>query len=90
MPDHMHWLFELRAGTLATCMQRFKSLSARALRAAGRSGGAVWQAGYYDHRLRSEGDLTKQARYIVENPVRKGLVCDWRDYPYAWCRYDLP
>jgi hypothetical protein len=54
------------------------------------SGGAVWQAGCYDHRPRSDEGLAKQARYIIENPLRKGLVRDWRDYPYAWCRHDLP
>lgn len=90
MPDHVHWLFELRAGALSTCMQRFKSLSARAIRAASGSEGSLWQAGYYDHRLRSEEDLAAQARHIVENPVRKRLTEHWCDYPYAWCRWELP
>ena len=90
MPDHVHWLFELRASTLAGCMQRFKSCAARAICSGIGSSGRLWQAGYYDHRLRDEEDLAVQARYIVENPVRKGLVAHWRDHPHAWCRWPLP
>ncbi len=26
----------------------------------------------------------KVAEYIVLNPVRKGLVQNWEDYPYSW------
>lgn len=29
MPDHIHWLVELRAGTLETVMKRFKSRTAQ-------------------------------------------------------------
>jgi REP element-mobilizing transposase RayT len=90
MPDHLHWLFVLRAGSLPACVQRLKSVSARAIRAADRSAGVLWQAGYYDHRLRDEEDLAVQARYIVDNPVRKGWARHWRDYPQAWCHWDLP
>ncbi|HET6434761.1 MAG TPA: transposase [Xanthomonadaceae bacterium] len=90
MPDHLHWLFVLRAGTLSACLQRLKSRSARTLRAHDGSAGALWQAGYYDHRLRGDDDLRVQSRYIVDNPVRKGWVRHWREYPHAWCRWDLP
>ena len=41
-----------------------------------------WQKSYYDHILRSEKELSKHIRYIAENPVRKGLIDDWRKYKY--------
>lgn len=90
MPDHVHWLFQLRAGSLSACMQRFKSQSARAIRTAECSSGSLWQAGFYDHCLRDDEDLVMQARYIVENPARNGLVERWQDYPHVWCRWELP
>ena len=31
MPDHLHWLFQLRAGSLSSLVQRFKSRSAKNL-----------------------------------------------------------
>ena len=87
MPDHLHWLFQLRQGSLGLCMQRFKSRSARAINLGMGSSGPLWQGGYYDHCLRSEGDLLTQARYLVGNPLRKGLVTRIEDYPFWWCRW---
>ncbi|WP_312325400.1 transposase [Stenotrophomonas sp.] len=83
MPDHVHWLMELRRGTLATCMNVFKSYSSRKLGV-----GRVWQHGYYDHAVRNDESLERQARYIVENPLRAGLAKKRGEYPYAWCRWD--
>jgi|MudIll2142460700_1097286.scaffolds.fasta_scaffold02222_6 REP element-mobilizing transposase RayT len=41
-----------------------------------------WQKDFYDHIIRKDGDLGVQVRYILDNPVRKGIVSSWRDYPY--------
>ena len=87
MPDHVHWLLQLRATPLSRCVQAFKSRSARAINAARGASGMVWQAGYHDHRLRNDEDLRTQARYIVLNPLRRGLVARIEDYPYWWCRW---
>ncbi len=87
MPDHLHWLFQLQHGSPGRCMQRFKSRSARALNLQAGSSGRFWQGGYYDHLLRSDDDLLKQARCLVENPLRKGLVTRIEDYPFWWCRW---
>ncbi len=77
MPDHLHWLMQLGEGQkLSTCVQRIKSLSARAL------GRPIWQAGFHDHAVRSEEDLPALARYIVANPVRAGLVARTGLYPH--------
>jgi putative transposase len=88
MPDHVHWLFEL--GTekpLGALVQRFKSRCAIGINRCRGSNTHVWQAGYYDHRLREHEDFVAQARYIVANPLRRGLVERIEDYPYWWCRW---
>ena len=82
MPDHVHWLIELKDVTLGTLMQRFKCQSSNALHKAGAKGKPVWQAGYYDRTLRKDEDVLKAARYIVANPVRAGLVATVGDYPH--------
>lgn len=87
MPDHVHWLFRLRQDSLARSMQAFKSRTARSVNASARLAGPLWQGGYYDHRLRDDGDLIDQARYLVVNPLRKGLVARIEDYPFWWCRW---
>jgi len=46
MPDHLHWLAQLREKSLGYCIQRFKSRSGLLINHRRRSAGAVWQAGY--------------------------------------------
>lgn len=87
MPDHVHWLFALRSDDLSACLRRFKSRSARAVTRLGTVDAPVWQPGFYDHRLRDEDDLVAQAQYIIENPLRKGLVGDIHRYPHWGCRW---
>ena len=87
MPDHVHWLFSLRGDDLASCVRCFKSRSARAINLQLGAARPVWQAGYFDHRIRGFDDLMSQARYIIHNPVRAGLVGSARDYPYWGCRW---
>jgi len=80
MPDHVHWLMQLKSKPLSKTVQTIKSVSTRRVnQLAGRSG-PVWQYGFYDHALRSEDSLVDMARYIVMNPVRAGLVGSIREY----------
>jgi REP element-mobilizing transposase RayT len=82
MPDHLHWLFQLRGqNTLEQVVGTVKSVSAHGLDRYLCRRGRVWQAGYYDHALRKEEELIGVARYIVENPLRAGLVKNLGDYP---------
>jgi putative transposase len=81
MPDHFHWLIELKSGSLGMLMRRVKSGSARALMADRQQKFTVWQKGYHDRALRREDDLLHMARYIVANPLRAGLVTRIGDYP---------
>ncbi|WP_054903633.1 transposase [Pseudomonas sp. NBRC 111131] len=82
MPDHVHWLIELRSGTLCCLMRRFKSRSSHALYQLGMPRRKVWQPGYHDHALRREESVVHVARYIVANPLRAGLVRRAGDYPH--------
>ncbi|MNZ74283.1 Transposase IS200 like protein [compost metagenome] len=82
MPDHVHWLIELKEVTLSTLMRRFKARSSHVLRKAGGVSAPVWQAGYHDRALRREDDVVRVARYIIANPLRAGLVDKVGDYPH--------
>ncbi|MBN3968024.1 transposase [Pseudomonas gregormendelii] len=81
MPDHLHWLIELKHGTLAELMCRIKSRSSRSINLLRGDQGRVWQRGYYDRALRRDEDIKGAARYIVMNPLRAGLVRRVGDYP---------
>lgn len=81
MPDHFHWLVELKAGSLGQVMRRVKARSSLAIVAAGRGTPRIWQKSFHDSALRREEDILPAARYIVANPKRAGLVQRAGDYP---------
>ncbi len=81
MPDHFHWLIELRRGSLSELMQKTKSMSTRSVRQATANNSVLWQRGFHDRALRKEDDLVKMARYVVANPLRAGLVEKLSEYP---------
>ena len=97
MPDHLHMILtplidseRLEIFSLTRITQAIKSASARAINQELRRRGPVWQEESFDHVLRSSEGLDAKVEYVVQNPVRKGLVTDWREYRWAWQRQDQP
>jgi REP element-mobilizing transposase RayT len=43
-----------------------------------------WQENFFDHRLRVNENFKQKAEYILQNPVRAGLVQKMTDWPYVW------
>jgi putative transposase len=43
----------------------------------------LWQAGYHDRVLRPYDDIAYFVAYVLDNPVRAGLVKFRADYPYS-------
>jgi len=92
MPDHLHMLLSLDQGyskNLIKWVSAFKRYSARAAK---KSWGIeqLWQKNFYDHVIRRDESLIKVAEYIVNNPVRKGMVREWKEYPYSRIANPLP
>jgi len=82
MPDHMHWLFQLRQWqSLSAVVKQVKGRSSYRINRVRRSSGRVWQPGFHDHAIRKEESLQNIGNYIVQNPVRAGLVENPEDYP---------
>jgi len=73
MPDHVHWLFQLRDRSLGCIIGSFKARTTFALKKSTGLSGPVWQPGYFDHRIGSHRDLAAQAQYILANPMRSGM-----------------
>jgi putative transposase len=78
MPDHVH-LF-VRGGRDFTLSSWIGGLK-RAISVAVKSR-RLWQAGFFDHILRSEESYAEKWNYVRDNPVRAGLVKDLDDWPY--------
>ncbi len=65
-----------------TFVAQFKNLTQRAVWRLGLTG-AFWQRSFYDHFLREEERLEQVVEYVLNNPVRAGLVSQRRDYPFS-------
>jgi len=83
MPDHLHLLVGIGESgkTLGALCGAFKSLSTRLYWQWYE--GRLWQRQFYDHIIRNEEDFRETLEYIRLNPVRKGLVETWSDWPYT-------
>jgi REP element-mobilizing transposase RayT len=45
--------------------------------------GRLWQRRFFDRILRREESIERVAEYIIHNPVRKGFVETWVEYPWS-------
>jgi putative transposase len=83
MPDHVHLLVHGRRHTsdFRRFVKRIKQSTGQSYSHSAKR--PLWQEGYYDRVLRPEEAEAMVARYIIENPVRAGLVTRPCDYPYV-------
>jgi putative transposase len=79
MPDHLHFLLSpLKSDhSISDFLGAFKRWTRKAVHA-----DWTWQKGSFDRLLRSDEQAEQKWAYIRENPVRKGLVSQWADWPY--------
>jgi REP element-mobilizing transposase RayT len=100
MPDHLHLLISLNENyirkegafgerTLQDWVSAFKRYTART---AGQRFEIkpLWQSNFYDHVVRRDESLVEICSYILNNPVRQGMVSNWEEYPYSRMVDDLP
>ena len=83
MPDHLHLLVEGTADS-SDCKQfiaRLKQYSGYYYSAAYHE--KLWQRYGFEHVLRDDEITMVVAKYILENPIRAGLVERVEDYPFV-------
>ena len=82
MPDHLHTLIAIPAETdLSNLIRDFKRIVAR-------KAGIQWQRNFFDHRVRHDESEEEKARYILQNPVRAGLIRPDAKWPYVIDEYE--
>ncbi|MGB8989346.1 MAG: transposase [Candidatus Sulfotelmatobacter sp.] len=93
MPDHVHMIFTplvdsqaKEVHSLAEIMDAVKGASAHKVNKVLGRKGTVWQAESFDHVLRSSESLDARISYLLENPVRAGLVEEGTEYPWLWSK----
>ena len=90
MPDHIHAVIQLgQDQTLPKVMGSLKTFTARQINEQRSERSTVWREGYHDHGIRKDESLNDIIRYCYENPVRKDLVKQAKDYPYWQCKFKI-
>jgi REP element-mobilizing transposase RayT len=92
MPNHVHLVFtplQNKNGTyqsVASIMHSLKGYTARKANALLQRTGNFWQHESYDHVVKDEGEMARIMQYVVNNPVKAGLVQQPEDWQWTFSR----
>ena len=99
MCNHVHLLINTTGFNTSTSMKKFgktknypladsmrllKGSTSRACNNTLGRKGAFWHHESYDHFVRNEEELNRIVKYIVNNPIKAGLVDDWQDWKFTF------
>ena len=95
MPNHVHMLFTPRtAGEggpplefVSTMLTNLKRLTARKANQIIGSSGAFWETGSFDLLVSDSRELSRINDFILQNPVRAGLVTEWHHWRWSYSRF---
>jgi REP element-mobilizing transposase RayT len=73
---------------LSKIMKAIKGRSARECNLLLGRSGSFWEHESFDHVIRT-GKFDKTIRYVLNNPVKIGVVEHWQDYRWNYCRREL-
>jgi putative transposase len=84
MPNHLHLLAQPKNAdaNISKFIAAFKRKTYKIFHNYGIEG-KIWQSSFYDHIVRKREALSEIMKYILNNPVRKGLVEKWDEYPHS-------
>jgi len=95
MPNHVHVVFTPlqknddtyhAMSAIQHSLKRYTALRANQL--LGRKGD-FWQHESYDHFVRDESEFNRIVAYVLNNPVKAGLVSRLEDWKWSYCRTSL-
>jgi putative transposase len=101
MPNHVHLLVKLivkeainHQGTtaaylLADTLRLIKGSTARECNLILKRTGSFWHHESYDHYVRDDQQLERIIKYILNNPVKAGLVKEWIEWKFTYISPNL-
>ena len=82
MPDHIH-LFCIPARWPIGNLKQWVSYWKRLMSIKMPQYKPLWQRDFWDTQMRNYDHYVEKVSYVRQNPVRKGLVSDSKDWPFA-------
>ena len=92
MPNHVHAVFrplqksDGHYHALQTILHSLKRYTAGLANDVLGREGAFWQHESYDHVVRDQKEWERIVNYVINNPVKAGLVDYWEAWPWTWLK----
>jgi len=83
MPNHYHFIIDPKEGSLPKIMQWILSVFARKYNKINNFSGCFWKSRYCSKILESIKEFIDSFILISNNPVRKKIINDPKDYPFG-------
>lgn len=84
MPNHVHALFLVSSVPMSKVVQSWKRFTSNQANEILGQKGTFWQEDYWDTYMRDVEHESRTHRYIRDNPVKAGLVSDWKAWPWTY------
>ena len=78
--------YESEEPPLDVIMHSLKSWTANQANALLNRSGEFWQHESYDHVVRNDEEFDRIVNYVLQNPVKAGLVNHWQEWRWSWKR----
>jgi putative transposase len=90
MPNHVHMIINVERSDTSfyKVLQSLKAHTARECNKILNRSGAFWQHESYDHVIRNSKELESIIWYVLNNPVKAGLVDDWQKWKWSYCQFE--
>ena len=101
MPNHVHIIFDVTrfaesssrnsvsTYNLAKLMQNLKKYTALESNKVLKRTGQFWHHESYDHVIRDNKELENTIIYVIQNPVKAGLVTDYKKWRWSYLKETL-
>lgn len=97
MRNHFHWVMRLfeedengKKLVSQDIMKLIHGVTARKINLIeNKIGRTVWKGEAFETTIRNDRHWHNAIMYTINNPVKAGLVADWRDWKGTWCAFDF-
>src|SRR5262245_32244431 len=76
-------MYESVDPTLGVIMQSLKGYTAHEANKILNRNGEFWEGESYDHVVKDDAEYARVVNYVVNNPVKAGLVKIWQDWKWS-------
>lgn len=92
MNNHLHWVFQTlvkddegNSFYIQDILKSVKQFASNSINNLENRKGELWQKENFDTTIRNHEHMHNVISYTLNNPVKAGLISDWRLWPASYC-----